>query len=116
MKDSPQIAAARIEVERRRARVMEAAQQLQHRLSPNVIAKGAWQGAKEKGADMAEDAVDAVRARPLAATGVVAALTMFLAREPLKGLAGKLMGSDKKKSRKRRKAASAEQENKEPVE
>ena len=46
--------------------------------------------------------VDAVRARPVAATGVVAALAMFLAREPLKDLAGKVAGSvgDKRKTRK----------------
>ena len=62
-----------------------------------MLARDAWQGAKEKGADLAEDAVDAVRARPLAATGVVAAITMFLAREPLMDLAGKLVdGSETK--------------------
>jgi hypothetical protein len=35
---------------------------------------------------------------------VVAAITMFLAREPLIGLAGKLLDGAKEKSRKRRKA------------
>jgi len=93
-------------VDRSRARVMASAQELQDRLSPKVLAKDAWQGAKEKGADLAEDAVDAVRARPLAATGVVAALTMFLAREPLIDLAGRLVDGlgEKRKSRKARKA------------
>lgn len=104
MSDSPEISAARSEVERRRSRLMSSAHELQERLSPKVLARGAWQGAKEKGADFAEDAVDAVRARPLAATGVVAAITMFLAREPLIGLAGKLLGGAKGKSRRRRKA------------
>lgn len=105
MSDSPEIAAARIEVERSRGRLMERAQQLQERISPGTLAKGAWQGAKEKGADLAEDAVDAVRARPLAATGVVAAIALFLAREPLMDLVSKLaVGvSDKRKARKRRK-------------
>jgi hypothetical protein len=64
----------------------------------------AWEKAKDKGADLAENAVDAVRARPLAATGVVAAITMFLAREPLMDLAGKMVEGAKEKSRKRRKA------------
>ena len=91
MTERPEIAAARAEVERSRARVMATAQELQERLEPQVLAKRAWQGAKEKGADLAEDAVDAVRARPLAATGVVAAIAMFLAREPLIDLAGKLV-------------------------
>ena len=106
MKDSAAILAARAEVDRSRARVMASAQELQDRLSPKVLAKDAWQGAKEKGADLAEDAVDAVRARPLAATGVVAALTMFLAREPLIDLAGRLVDGvgEKRKSRKARKA------------
>ena len=90
MKESPEVAAARVEAERARARLMTTAQELQDRLSPKTIAKGAWEGAKNKGADLAEDAVDAVRARPVAATSVVAAITLFLAREPLIDLAGKL--------------------------
>jgi hypothetical protein len=102
--DSPDIAAARAEAERRRTRLMGTAHELQARLSPGTLAKGAWQGAKEKGADLAEDAVDAVRARPLAASGVVAAITMFLAREPLMDLAGRLVDGAKGKSKKRRKA------------
>ncbi|MEA3080584.1 MAG: hypothetical protein QOD54_252 [Sphingomonadales bacterium] len=87
---------------------MATAQDLQDRLSPRVLAKGAWQGAKEKGADLAEDAVDAVRARPLTTTGIVAAITMFLAREPLIDLAGRLANGvgEKRKSRKARKAKS----------
>jgi hypothetical protein len=106
MTESPEIAAARSEVERRRARVMATAQDLQERLSPKTLAKGAWQGAKEKGADLAENTVDAVKSRPLAATGVVAAITMFLAREPLMDLAGKLVGSvgEKRKTRRTRKS------------
>lgn len=105
MSESPQIAAARTEVERSRARVMATAQELQERFKPGTLAKGAWEGAKEKGADLAEDAVDAVRARPYAATGVVAAIAMYLAREPLMDLAGKLVDglSEKRSARKRRK-------------
>jgi hypothetical protein len=104
MTESLDVSAARAEVERSRSRLMATAHELQVRLSPKVLARGAWQGAKEKGADLAEDAVDAVKARPLAATGLVAAITMFLAREPLIDLAGKLAGSAKGKSRRRRSA------------
>ncbi len=102
MRETPDIIAAREETLRSRARLMVTAQELQDRLSPKVLAKGAWQGAKEKGADLAEDAVDAVRSRPLTTTGVVAAITMFLAREPLIDLAGKLVdgAKDKRKSAK----------------
>ena len=105
MNDTPEVGAARIEVERSRARVMSTAHELQERLSPRTLARGAWEGAKEKGAGLAENTVDAVRARPLAATGIVAAITMFLAREPLIDLGGRLAGAmgDKRKTRKGRK-------------
>lgn len=106
MKDTPEIIAARAEVDRSRARVMATAHELQERLSPRTLARNTWQGAKEKGADLAENTVDTVKARPLAATGVVAAVTMFLAREPLKDLAGKLVEGfgEKRRSRKARTA------------
>ena len=112
MTDTPAIAAARIDVERRRARVMATAHELQERLSPRTLARGAWEGAKEKGADLTENAVDAVRARPMAATGVVAAITMFLAREPLRDLAGKLVGgvSEKRKTRRSSKSKKKQQD------
>ena len=101
MKDSPEIIAARAEVDRSRSRLLATAHELQERLSPRTLARNTWEGAKEKGAEVAENTVDAVRARPLAATGVVAAITMFLAREPLFDLAGKVVGRGKKTTRKR---------------
>jgi hypothetical protein len=82
--DTPKVAAARIEVERSRAELIETAREIQSRLQPKVLATEAWEKAKMKGADLAEDAVDAVAKRPVAVGGVVAALAMFLAREPLK--------------------------------
>lgn len=90
MTDEPKVAAARIEVARTRAALIETARELQLRLQPKTLANEAWEKAKEKGADLAEDAVDAVRKRPVAVGGVVAALTMFLAREPIKDAAVKL--------------------------
>jgi hypothetical protein len=82
--------------------IIDYAQDLQRRLEPSHLARDAWEAAKSKGADMAEDAVDAVRSRPVAATGIVAALALFLAREPLIDAAGKLMnGTGKKKARKK---------------
>jgi hypothetical protein len=103
--DTPQIAAARVKAETARARLMATARELQLRISPRNLAQNAWEGAKLKGADMAEDAVDAVRARPIAATGIVAALALFLAREPLKDLAGQVADgvSSKRNARRTRK-------------
>ena len=83
---NPRVEAARIEVERSRAQLMETAKELQGRLQPGTLARDAWENAKLKGADLAEDAVDAVRRRPYAAGGIVAALALFIAREPLKDL------------------------------
>jgi hypothetical protein len=82
--DSPKIAAARIEVARTRAAMLETARELQGRLQPKTLAGDVWEKAKDKGADLAEGAVDAVAKRPLAVGGVVAAIAMYLAREPLK--------------------------------
>ena len=97
MRDTPEILAARAEAERRRTRLMATAEQLQDRLSPKRLTRDAWEGAKDKGADLAENAVDAVRSRPIAAGGTVAALALFLAREPLMELAGKLANGFKSK-------------------
>ena len=84
------VTAARIAVERRRGELLETAQLLQSRLAPKTLAADAWEKARVKGADLAEDAVDAVKARPVAAGGAAAALVMFLARQPIKDAAVKL--------------------------
>lgn len=84
MTDTPKIAAARIEVARTRGAMLETARELQVRLQPKTLASEAWEKAKDKGADIAEGAVDAVAKRPVAVGGVLAAVAMFLAREPLK--------------------------------
>ena len=90
MTDAPEITAAREEAARCRTRLIATAEELQERLSPKRLTRDAWQGAKDKGADIAENAVDAVRARPIATGGVLAAITLFLAREPLMDLAAKI--------------------------
>lgn len=90
MTDTPAVTAARIEVERRRGELLDTVHALQTRLAPRTLASDAWERAKNKGADLAEDAVDAVKARPVAVGGVAAALGLFLAREPLKDAAVKI--------------------------
>ena len=110
MSDTPEISAARIEAERARGRLIATAHELQERLSPKTIARDTWQSAKEKGADLAEDAVDAVRARPVAMGGVLAAVALFLAREPLMDLAGKLVDEVKAKRPAKRRKSTKKQE------
>ncbi|MEO5809550.1 MAG: hypothetical protein ABIR51_05750 [Sphingomicrobium sp.] len=84
---------ARAEVESAKAALVDTARELQQRLQPKTLANDAWQAAKVKGADLAEDAVDAVKRRPVAAGGIVAALAMFLAREPIKDAAKRVYGA-----------------------
>jgi hypothetical protein len=84
MSDRHKVAAAEIEVERTRAALLDTASELLERFQPHNLVSDLLEKAKDKGADLAEGAVDAVAKRPLAVGGVVAALAMFLAREPLK--------------------------------
>lgn len=103
MIDTPEILSARADAEQAQERLVATLHELQQRLAPKTLAREAWDGAKSKGADLTEDAVDAVRRRPVAAGGVVAALALFLAREPLMDLAAKAVGSKKRKARKSQK-------------
>ncbi len=98
--ETPNVVEARRKAEQARAKLMATVEELidfgenlQERLQPSHLARDAWEAAKSKTADVAEDAVDAVRKRPVAASGAVAALALFIAREPLMDLAGKLMSS-----------------------
>jgi len=105
MTDTPAVTAARIEVARRRGELLDTVHELQARLAPKTLASEAWEKAKNKGADLAEDAVDAVKARPVAVSGVAAALGLFLARAPIKDAAVKIY--DAMTSRRDTKAARA---------
>lgn len=94
------VARAEADVAQARAQLMATIGTITAMLAPRKLVSEAWESAKDKGADLAEDAVDAVRRRPVAATGIVAALAMFLAREPLRDgisrLASKRPGAAKK--------------------
>ncbi|MEO5578834.1 MAG: hypothetical protein ABIR25_07280 [Sphingomicrobium sp.] len=81
---SQRINTAQATVEEAREALIDTARELQQRLQPKTLAREAWESAKVKGADMAEDAVDAVKRRPVATGGIIAAIAMFLAREPIK--------------------------------
>ena len=111
------LAEAQGEVARSRQQVVGTFHELAELLAPKKIAKNVWESAKVKGADMAEDAVDAVRQRPVAATGLVAAITMFLAREPIKNGIVNLydaMTSDKNEEQETRKAPPAPRKSRAP--
>jgi len=82
--DPTKVAAARIDVERTKGALRDTIGELVERFQPHNLVEDIWEQAKSKGADLAEDAVDAVAKRPVAVGGVVAALAMFFARDPLK--------------------------------
>lgn len=81
---SKRVIEAQSRVEAAREALIDTARELQQRLQPKTLVRDAWENAKVKGADLAEDAVDAVKSRPVATGGILAALTLFLAREPIR--------------------------------
>ena len=106
MTEPAAVTAARILVERRRGEMLGTLHELQARLAPKTLASEAWEKAKNKGADLAEEAVDAVKARPIAVGGVAAGIALFLAREPIRDAAVKIYDAmtAKRDTKKRRPA------------
>ena len=84
---------ARRDVASARQAMLATLSELKDRLQPRTLASEAWAKAKDKGADLAEDAVDAVKARPVAVGGALAEFAMFLARDPIKDGVRNLYGA-----------------------
>lgn len=107
---------AKDEAEKARKRLIETLGTIKHRLSPGVLAAEAWGGvrgktaeawgdvrdktsevlveARDKGAELADDAFQTVKERPKTAALVLAAVTIFLARDPLKAVASRIFSKD----------------------
>ena len=82
-KPEADLARAQYEAIQAKKRLASTAGALQYRLKPGTIANNAWEGVREKSTVLADDALQAVKERPAAASGVVAAIVVFLARHPL---------------------------------
>jgi hypothetical protein len=67
---------------------------LQHRLKPGNLAGEAWDGVKDKSADLAEGALEAVKKRPGTVSLAVGAFALFLARGPLTRAVGRYISGD----------------------
>lgn len=94
--DTQDLKRAKIEAEVAKKRFSATATTLQERLKPANLASDAWNGAREKGEDLADNALQTVKERPVAASGIAAAIVVFLAREPLWKVVSRLFrGSDK---------------------
>jgi hypothetical protein len=85
---------AKRDAERARRRLADTAAELQQRLKPGTLASHAWEGVKDKSGEIAEDAVGAVKARPVAVSAALAVFTLFLARAPIKAAVGRLLDGD----------------------
>ena len=77
-----------------RARLEATLAALQQRLKPGNLAEEAWDGVKDKGADLADGALQAVKSRPKAVSLVLGAFAIFLARQPLKRAVTRLISGD----------------------
>jgi ElaB/YqjD/DUF883 family membrane-anchored ribosome-binding protein len=75
---------AKAEAELARNRLSSTLGALQYRLRPGNLASDAWTGVKGKSGEMADDALQAVKDRPVAASGILAAIALFLARDPIR--------------------------------
>ena len=89
-----ELISARREAEAARRRLTATMSELQQRLKPATLATNAWEGVKDKSGELAEDAVQAVKARPVAVSAVLAAFTLFLARAPIKSAVTSLFSDD----------------------
>ena len=90
----PQITEASRDAARAKARLESTVAALQHRLSPGNLAGEAWDGVKDKSADLAEGALQAVKSRPKAVSLALGAFALFLARAPLKRAVSRLISGD----------------------
>jgi len=88
------LAEASMEVEQAKKRLGSTMGALQYRLKPATLMTNAWDGVREKGGEVADDALTAVKGRPLTVSGIIAAIVIFLARDPLRRLIAGLFASD----------------------
>ena len=85
---------AKVEAELSKKRLASTMSTLQERLKPGNLASEAWDGVRDKGGELADNTVQTVKDRPVAASGIVAAILVYLAREPLWKMAVRLFSSD----------------------
>jgi hypothetical protein len=87
---APEILQAKRQAELARRNALATASELQRRLKPSTLASNAWEGVTDKAADVSNGAVEAVKARPVAASAAVGAVTLFLVRSPLRSILSRL--------------------------
>lgn len=89
-----EISRAKRDAIRARARFEATLGATQSRLHPTSLAEEAWGGVKEKGVEVADNAVQAVKSRPATVSLTLGAVALFLARGPLKRAVTHLISRD----------------------
>jgi len=74
---------AQIEVEQAKRRLSSTLGTVKYRLAPGTIMNNTWDGVRGKGSEFAEGAIQAVKDRPMTVSSILAAIFIFLARDPL---------------------------------
>ena len=92
--NAPEIERAKRESVRARGRFESTLAAVQARLRPGNLAEEAWDGVKEKSADLADNALQAVKQRPGTVSAVLGAFALFLARKPLTRAARRMIVHD----------------------
>lgn len=77
------VARAQERVNVAREKLLGSTQKLQSRLTPKVLADDAWKAARDKGQEVAAEAVRQVRQRPVITSAAAAGLVAFVARKPI---------------------------------
>jgi hypothetical protein len=77
------VARAQERVNEARERLLGSTQKLQSRLTPKVLADDAWKAARDKGQEVAAEAVRQVKQRPVITSAAAAGLVAFVARKPI---------------------------------
>jgi hypothetical protein len=88
------LARAQYEAEQAKKRLASTMGALQYRLKPGTLMNNAWEGVRDKSSDFADDALQAVKERPGAASRVVAAILIYIARDPLWRVVSKIFSRD----------------------
>lgn len=100
-----QLELARYQAKQAKKRFNSTLGALQYRLKPGTLANSAWGGVRDRGSEMADDAMEAVQGltdgamqtvkeRPMAVSGIAAGILLFLARRPLWRGASRLFSRD----------------------
>lgn len=81
---------ARAEAELARRRMDASIAATKEALKPQTIANNAWESVRDIGGGIAGEVVDTVKSKPITASSIGAAVTVALARRPLRWLSDKL--------------------------